>query len=86
MTIWHYEHCDTLHSGYCSCRATDEYLKAQQKLIDQLREALEAIIKPVECGCKPCYGSCRIGAAEHYRDIAQEALALTVENILNEAL
>ena len=41
---------------------------------ERLAEALRVIAEPLDCGCKPCHGSCRHDAWEWMQEVAINAL------------
>lgn len=54
--------------------------------LEVLREALKRIAEPMDCGCKPCHGSCRGKEALEWRlediqEIALKALAFQEEKV-----
>jgi hypothetical protein len=69
--------CLELHQAGTEMAEMYEALKAENI---QLREALEDIAEPLDCGCKPCIGACRSLLAleielDARRDIARSALS-----------
>lgn len=66
----------------CFLRNNAQHYLSLMDEVERLREALGRIAAPLDCGCRPCRGSCRSETAlsielEERQDVARQALGET---------